>query len=45
MAYDTPSPTPDEPFVLRALAILRRRAVLAFVVFAAILVSAVAFAR
>ena len=45
MPYDTPSPTPDEPFVLRALEILRRRAVLAFVVFTAILVSAVAFAR
>jgi protein tyrosine kinase modulator len=45
MPYDRLSPTPDEPFVLRALAILRRRALLAFVVFAAIAVSAVAFAR
>jgi polysaccharide biosynthesis transport protein len=45
MPFDTPSPTPDEPFLLRALEILRRRAVLAFVVFTTILVSAVAFAR
>ena len=45
MPYDTLAPAPDEPFVLRALEILRRRAVLAFVVFTTILVSAVAFAR
>ena len=45
MAFDSPSPTPDQPFLIRALEILRRRAVLAFVVFTTILVSAVAFAR
>jgi len=45
MPYDTPTPAPDEPFVIRAIEILRRRAVLAFVIFTAILVSAVAFAR
>ena len=44
MPYQAYSPAPEEPFVLRALEILRRRAVLAFAVFAAILVSAVAFA-
>jgi polysaccharide chain length determinant protein (PEP-CTERM system associated) len=44
MAYQAYSPEPEEPFALRALEILRRRAVLAFAVFAAILVSAVAFA-
>ena len=36
--------SPEEPAALRVLNILRRRAVLAFAVFAAILVSAVAFA-
>jgi polysaccharide chain length determinant protein (PEP-CTERM system associated) len=45
MPYETPTPAPDEPFVFRAIEILRRRAVLAFVVFTAILISAVAFAR
>ena len=45
MSYDTSAPAPDEPFVLSAIEILRRRAVMTFVVFTAILVSAVAFAR
>ncbi|HEV8395197.1 MAG TPA: hypothetical protein VGQ37_13030 [Vicinamibacterales bacterium] len=38
------TPAPDEPFVLRAFAILRRRALLAFGVFAVVLVAAVAVA-
>jgi polysaccharide biosynthesis transport protein len=45
LPYDTLLPTPDESFLLRALEILRRRAVPAVVVFATILASAVAFAR
>jgi succinoglycan biosynthesis transport protein ExoP len=44
MPHQAYSPAPEEPFALRALEILRRRAVLAFAIFAAILVSAVAFA-
>src|SRR4029453_7366668 len=45
MSDDIRMPAPEEPFVLRALEILRRRAVLAVTVFTAILVSAVAIAR
>ena len=42
MRDDLDTPASDEPFALRALAILRRRAVLAFAVFAVVLVAAVA---
>jgi polysaccharide biosynthesis transport protein len=45
MSDDIRVPPPEEPFILRALAIVRRRAVLAVTVFTAILVSAVAIAR
>src|SRR4030095_10848754 len=45
MSDDIRVPAPEEPFILRALEILRRRAVLAVAVFMAILVSAVASAR
>lgn len=44
MRDELETPAPDEPFALRALAILRRRAVLAFAVFAVVLVAAVAVA-
>jgi polysaccharide biosynthesis transport protein len=44
MAYDTPAAAPEEPFVIRAFDILRRRAMLAFGVFALVLVSSVAVA-
>jgi polysaccharide chain length determinant protein (PEP-CTERM system associated) len=44
MRDELDTPAPDEPFALRALAILRRRAVVAFGVFAAVLVAAVAVA-
>src|SRR4051794_26312700 len=44
MSYDTLSPTPDEPFLLRALALVRRRSMLAFCMFAITLVSTVALA-
>ena len=44
MTYDTPTAAPEEPFVIRALAILRRRAMLAFGIFALVLVSSVAIA-
>jgi polysaccharide chain length determinant protein (PEP-CTERM system associated) len=45
MPWDTPTQVPDEPLVRRILTILRRRAVVAVVVFIAILTSAVAFSR
>jgi succinoglycan biosynthesis transport protein ExoP len=44
MRDDLDTPASDEPFALRALAILRRRAVLAFAVFAVVLVATVAVA-
>jgi polysaccharide biosynthesis transport protein len=44
MVYDSYPPAPEEPFALRALQILRRRAMLSFGVFAAVLVSTVAIA-
>jgi polysaccharide biosynthesis transport protein len=44
MVYDAYPPSSEEPFALRALSILRRRAVLSFGVFAAVLVSTVAIA-
>jgi succinoglycan biosynthesis transport protein ExoP len=44
MTYDTPTAAPEEPFVIRALAILRRRAMLALGIFALVLVSSVAIA-
>jgi polysaccharide biosynthesis transport protein len=44
MVHDVNLPAPEEPFALRALQILRRRSVLAFGVFAAVLVSTVAIA-
>src|SRR6185295_7717452 len=45
MSDDIRMPAPEEPFILRALEILRRRAVMAVGVFIAILVAAVAIAR
>src|SRR5436190_8009648 len=45
MFDDTRVPTTEEPFILRALEILRRRAVIAFAVFAAIVVASVVLAR
>jgi polysaccharide biosynthesis transport protein len=44
MPYESPSAIPDEPVVLRALNLLRRRWVLAAVVFGSVLASAAAFA-
>ena len=44
MRDELDTPASDEPFALRALAILRRRAVLAFAVFAVVLVAAVTVA-
>jgi polysaccharide biosynthesis transport protein len=44
MPYDSPSPLPDEPILLRALQLLRRRWALASVVFASVLAAAGAFA-
>jgi len=44
MRDDLDPSAPDEPFALRALAILRRRAMLAFAVFALVLVAGVAIA-
>ena len=45
MIDDTRLSTAEEPFVLRALEILRRRSVIAFAVFAAIVVASVVLAR
>lgn len=44
MTSETHSPTPEEPVLLRALHILRRRVAVAVVVFASVLATAAAFA-